>query len=256
MRRRDSLMPRIKKGNARHERPIRYAVYVTFLVLIVLLFETSSLYAAGKLGESAYLVYASIAQSFVFSFVAIAYLFASGRGLKQAVARLGMARKQWKNVYIAYGIAIFAAIFLLEILLGLFQAITGVQLPTNVAKLFSGLPLYFLLFSVFIAPINEEILFRGFLVPGIGNVILSGRKNVGKRTAAYKNAMWAGIILSALLFGVLHYLSYNSISELIAAFVFGMIAGYVRIKKDSLYPSIVAHILVNFLGLLVLAVLI
>jgi membrane protease YdiL (CAAX protease family) len=256
MRREDNLMPRIKKGSASHERPMRYAVYVAFLALIVLLLETSNLYATGKLGENAYLVYASIAQSFIFSFVVLAYLFASGRSLRQALARLGLARKQWKSAYIAYGIAIFVSIFILEILLGVFQAVTGVQLPTNVAKLFSGLPFYFLLFSVFIAPINEEILFRGFLVPGIGNVLLSGRKNARRGTAAYKSAMWAGIILSALLFGVLHYLSYNSISELIAALVFGLIAGYVRIKKDSLYPSIIAHMLVNFLGLLVLAILI
>ena len=84
----------------------------------------------------------------------------------------------------------------------------------------------FLLFSFLVAPINEEILFRGFMVPRIG------------------------ILASAVLFSVPHLLSYSSVSELIAAFIFGIAAGYAFKKTGSLYPSIIAHALVNLISIL------
>ena len=250
-------MPSRKAGAARNERPARYAVYAAFLVLIFLIVATGTAYSSGAITETSYLVYASIAQSFIFSFIVLAYLFATGSTARQAAARLGLSRKSWGFKYVLHGIALFFAVFLLEILLSLFQAVTGVQLPTNVMRLFHGVPFYFILFSVFIAPINEEVLFRGFLVPGIRNVLLSGvpkRRRGLKRV--YTAPMWAGIIISALVFGGLHYLSYASISEFLVALAFGIMAGYIRTKRDSLYPSIIAHIMVNFLGLLLLAVVI
>ena len=103
-----------------------------------------------------------------------------------------------------------------------------ISLPTNVRQLLGGLPAYFFAFAVIVAPIDEEILFRGFLVPRIG------------------------IILSALIFGILHFLSYASISEFIAAFVFGLIAGYAFKRTRSLYSTIIPHMLVNLLGILAL----
>ncbi|MGC8730310.1 MAG: CPBP family intramembrane glutamic endopeptidase [Candidatus Micrarchaeia archaeon] len=88
------------------------------------------------------------------------------------------------------------------------------------------MPVYFLIFSFIIAPFTEEILFRGFLVPRLG------------------------IILSAIIFAVPHFISYLSISEFVAAFLFGLAAGYAYKKTGSLYVSILAHMLVNFLAIL------
>ena len=248
-------MPR-KGGDRRRrkERPIRYLIYAVFFALLVTLGATVHLYSAGQLSQSSYLVYASIAQSMLFSFVVFAYILARRGTLGQAIGELGLSRRSWGFRCILYGIGLFAAILLLEIILSVFQAVTGVQLPTNVSQLFTGLPFYFLVFSVVVVPVNEEVLFRGFLVPKIGATLLSALRRPTKRDYTY--AMWAGIIISALIFGALHYLSYSSISELVAALVFGILSGYVRMKKNSLYPSIIAHMLVNFLGLLLLAVLV
>ena len=62
---------------------------------------------------------------------------------------------------------------------------------------------------------------------------------------------WVGIILSAIIFGLLHA-SYDSTFavEVIAAMFFGFMAGYVFSKSDSLYPSMLTHILVNSIGVL------
>ena len=76
------------------------------------------------------------------------------------------------------------------------------------------------------APIDEEILFRGFLVPRVG------------------------IVVSALLFAVPHLLTYASLSEFAAAFIFGLLAGYFFRRYKSLYPTILAHALVNLFTIL------
>jgi membrane protease YdiL (CAAX protease family) len=207
---------------------VRYAIYSAFLILVAIIGISTWYYSAGKIGQTYFIVVASIAQSFAFSMLAIAWMTFRGNNLKQITGGLGLWKKiTWKKA-IALGISAFALIFLLEIGLSLFESATGIQLPTNVQQIFSGLPLYFIVFSTIIAPINEEILFRGFLVPRIG------------------------IIASAIIFGLLHYLSYASISEFIAAFAFGIIAGYIRKRYSSLYPSILAHMLVNALGFLLI----
>ena len=87
--------------------------------------------------------------------------------------------------------------------------------------------MWFLIFAAVIEPINEEIFFRGFLSTRIG------------------------IMPSAIIFGLAHY-SYNSTFgvEVIAAFAFGIISAYVYKRTGSVYPGIIAHILINSLAVL------
>jgi membrane protease YdiL (CAAX protease family) len=126
------------------------------------------------------------------------------------------------------GLILFIAIVILGLVISVISTITNVPLPTNVQSILGGTPLYFLIFTAVIAPINEEIFFRGFLVSKLGKMF----------------GMASGILLAGLIFAVLH-LSYLSVSEFVAALVFGLIAGYAFVKTKSLYPSIVGHMLVN-----------
>ena len=114
---------------------------------------------------------------------------------------------------------------LLELAINAMGIAIGTQINTNVNVVFSNAPLWFLLFAFLIVPINEELLFRGLMVPRLG------------------------IVVSALIFGALHA-SYNSTFavEAVAACIFGMLSGYVYKKSGSLYPSILAHMLVNALA--------
>ncbi len=148
--------------------------------------------------------------------------FQRGKTIGQIISDLGLSKDKFTLKVIGIGLLLFAAVLVFTILLSLFSLATNIQLPTNVQTVLAGTPLYFLIFTFLIAPINEEIFFRGLLVPRIG------------------------IILSALIFAVLH-LSYLSASEFGAAFFFGLIAGYVYKKTKSLYPSIIAHMIVNFI---------
>ncbi len=164
----------------------------------------------------------SIALSLVFPFIVFAYLMLKGKGLKRIISELGLSKKKLTYRYIMIGVLLFVLFFAMEFLVGAIEVVAHVHISSNVTEYLSNLPLYFYFFVFLIAPIDEEILFRGFMVPRFG------------------------IILSAAVFGVLHYLSYYSYIELIAAFAFGLAAGYVFKKTNSLYPSIVGHMLFDF----------
>jgi len=86
------------------------------------------------------------------------------------------------------------------------------------------------LLIVFIAPIAEELIFRG--------VILEKSKKVMPIAAAN--------VLQAILFGIYHM---NMIQGTYA-FVIGMFFGMVAIKFNSLLASIILHMLINLSGIL------
>ena len=83
---------------------------------------------------------------------------------------------------------------------------------------------------VIAAPVVEEILFRGYILDAI-------RKIHGDTVA---------ILGSAGLFGLIHLEPY----VVGMASIGGVIYGWVRIKTGSLWPSIVSHMVWNFLGFL------
>ncbi|MDE1863938.1 MAG: CPBP family intramembrane metalloprotease [Candidatus Micrarchaeota archaeon] len=165
--------------------------------------------------------------SFFFSLFVLAFLARKGKGPGEIVSDLGLSRDKISIKLLGVGILLFAIFLLLDLMAGLLGSITGVQINTNVDKIFGSAPLWVYIFISFIGPINEEILFRAFLVPRIG------------------------IIISALVFGILHA-GYGSTFgvDMIAAFGFALVAGYVFKKTKSLYPSILAHMLVNLIAVL------
>jgi uncharacterized protein len=182
---------------------------------------------ADSAAAKAYDANASLALSLMFPAAIIAYLFFRGRTASWIVGDLGLKRKGISFRSLIAGILLFLGILAVEFGFAAIQAITGIQIPTNVQEVLGGMPLYFLIFTATLAPVCEEVFFRGFLVRRIG------------------------IILSALIFAFFHF-GYGSVAEFGAAFVFGLLAGYAFKKTDSLYPSIIAHVLVNTMALLAL----
>lgn len=74
------------------------------------------------------------------------------------------------------------------------------------------------------AGICEEILFRGFML-----------------RAYEKFGMWTGIVITALLFGILHL----NIQNLLAPFFLGLVLGFVVYKTDSIFAGILGHFINN-----------
>lgn len=207
---------------------VRALFYFVTAFLFVFLVLISAMYAYGMANYITVTVLSTIFISLLFSFAVFAYLLGKGKTLKDIVSELGLSKKRLTFRYISIGIGLFILFLIIEIGIGLFSELTKIQIVTNVATDLANMPLYFYLFAFLVAPINEEILFRGFLVPRIG------------------------IVWSALIFGIMHYLSYSSIAEMAAAFVFGLAAGYIFKKTNSLYPSIIGHALFDFSTVLAL----
>ena len=99
------------------------------------------------------------------------------------------------------------------------------------------MPLFLLLITtVFLAPVFEELVFRGILLP----VLVS---KVGKIS---------GVLLSALIFALAHL----SVGELPPLFVLGIGLGLMRLSSGRLFPCALMHSLwngVTFISLLLVA---
>lgn len=84
-----------------------------------------------------------------------------------------------------------------------------------------------IIMTVIIAPIAEELLFRG--------VILGGLSRISGRFA---------IFMSAAMFGLMH----GNLPQAFCAFVMGVLFGYAAVKTDSLVLPIAGHIMANLIS--------
>ncbi len=198
--------------------------FTGLIVLFLAFFVLSTLYQQGSISADLAQELITTIISLSFPFAALTWMYFRGGTTKRIFQSLGLAKDCFSLKMLAMGALIFLIVILMELSIGTIVQVTGVQINTNASIVFANAPLWFVLFVTIIGPIDEEIFFRGFAVPRIG------------------------IIPSALVFGLLHA-SYGSTFgvEIIAAFIFGVITGYVFKRTKSLYPGIVAHILVNSL---------
>lgn len=203
-----------------------YFIIILFALIIAFNAVPLAAYAFGYIDYDTLNFISTATLSLSFTASALVYLRFVDRSKRGIANRLGLSREKLTLGNIGIGLLLFFIIFLMELAVGLISNVSGVQINTNVALLFAGAPAWFVFFASIIAPVNEEVLFRGLMVPRIG------------------------VFLSALIFAAPH-LGYNSTFavEFIAAFVFGILAGYVYKRTGSLYPSIAAHMLVNLLTL-------
>ena len=91
-------------------------------------------------------------------------------------------------------------------------------------------PLWFFLVGALIAPIVEELFFRGFLFQGF-------RQKYGWQPA---------LLLSSAIFGVAHL---DPVS-LIPTFILGCVLAYLYHRSNSVWPGITFHALINTLSLI------
>ena len=87
-----------------------------------------------------------------------------------------------------------------------------------------------LMYSCIIAPLTEELFFRGALL-----------KIFSKSNQRF------GIFMSAFFFGLAH----GNLPQFTLAFLIGIFFGHIDMKHNSIVPSIVVHILINTLATVV-----
>ncbi len=94
-------------------------------------------------------------------------------------------------------------------------------------------PLYSVLVLLLIAPLVEELIFRGLILYGL-------KDHTGNFVAA---------ITSSLFFAVLHYTS-TPLPLLLVIFLDGFLLSYYMLKWENLVSLIIAHTLINLQALL------
>ncbi|MEM8534105.1 MAG: CPBP family intramembrane glutamic endopeptidase [Chloroflexota bacterium] len=123
---------------------------------------------------------------------------------------------------------------------GLDYAISGNQ---NGLSITASQPWYMLVFLLPIAPIAEEILFRGFVLRKIQDFVF----------------FWPANLITSVLFTAIHWPNWlytqmpleTIITSSLSIFVLSCLLGYLVQRTNSLWPSIITHILNNLVAALV-----
>lgn len=92
----------------------------------------------------------------------------------------------------------------------------------------NDMTLLLVLYSVFLGPINEELLFRGVSLSHLGKAM----------------PFWLANIIQAALFGIFHL----NVLQGIYAFSIGLFFGYIRHISGSIFPCMLLHMVYNFLA--------
>jgi membrane protease YdiL (CAAX protease family) len=109
----------------------------------------------------------------------------------------------------------------------------GFELMYDYLKNFNHIKIIILFFFIVVlAPIYEEIIFRGFLQDSFGKFFKKNNLDV---------------ILTALIFSLFHI---NSLSNAAFAFTVGIILSNVRKRTKSINTTIWIHSIINFFGLI------
>jgi len=159
----------------------------------------------------------------------------AGSSVVEALRALGFRRFNWRVAalwVVVAGVLGYAASALYDVVKGPLGLQTNTDALAEQIKIAPLTTLGLLLAGALVAPVCEEVFFRGFLLPGIARAM----------------PIWAAIAVSSLLFGVAH----ADLGSLAPLIVIGLLLGIVRYKTRSLWPSIFLHTLNNVAALLAL----
>lgn len=142
---------------------------------------------------------------------------------------LGLRRFPGWTLGLGCGLMILS--FLFNLAYGLFLALFELRAQPSLAPLFDELasPWWLLLAGIVIAPLVEEIFFRGFVFAGLS-------QRYGWLKAA---------LISSALFAAIHF----QLLALPPIFILGCIFALLYERSGSIWPAIVMHISTNALGL-------
>lgn len=161
---------------------------------------------------------------------------------KSILRRLGMTKFEPLPMFVwalfAWGLSMVATTIVVFVLVAL--NVPGLQLDQkqeigfeNLSSIGEYVAAFFVL--VVLAPLFEEIIFRGYLQ---------------KRLRETRGVVFS-IVFSSLIFAVLHF----QLNVIISVFVLSLFIGYLREKFDSIWPGVMVHALRNGLAYMLLFIL-
>ena len=220
-------------------------VYIVLVLALLHLFVAGLLHAlqgAGWLNATEEVAVWVVAHGLALHWAALVVIFYVARR-RNISWRLGFAHTRWslRHGVVQGVLAYVAAIPFLMLYAALYHVWlqwSGHE-PTlqDAIELFAGMErgflyFYFIVLAVVIAPISEELLFRGILLPALGR-----RWGVG-----------AAIAISSVLFALLHF----HVPSLVPLLVLSVALSLAYIYTESIVAPIVMHMLFNSVSLVVM----
>ena len=211
-------------------------MFFALVAFLALLLVTAFVFPPSAYGSSIF--YVSI------SFSAAALILASwhaGQGHALSYLGLSASKKEIPSLLFRGLLLAIVCVAITWIVSGILM-LAGLLDTENVFQKISILPPAVMLIAFTLAPLGEELLFRGFMFRYIWE---SFDPKQGKGSAAWL----ASAFLTSFVFAFLHA-GYGSIAELAVAFIIGMALCFSVKRSNSLIPAIVAHACFNLLSLI------
>ena len=142
---------------------------------------------------------------------------------------LGLRGFKGRMVGLGCGLMILSSMF--NLFYSLFLALYGLRAQVDLVPIFAELdsPWWLLAGGVIVAPVAEEVFFRGFVFAGL-------RQRYGWKKAA---------LISSALFAAIHV----TLTAMIPVFILGCIFAYLYHRSGSIWPAILMHVSTNALAL-------
>ena len=142
---------------------------------------------------------------------------------------LGLQSFRGAMVGLGCGLMILSSVF--NLFYSLFLALFDLRAQVDLAPIFAELssPWWLLAGGVIVAPVVEEVFFRGFVFAGL-------RQRYDWKKAA---------LISSALFAVIHVTP----TAMIPVFILGFIFAYLYHRSNSIWPAILMHVSTNALAL-------
>jgi membrane protease YdiL (CAAX protease family) len=137
----------------------------------------------------------------------------------------------FSTAVLALGCGLMILSLLFNLVLGSFLALFDLRMQVDLVAVFAELdsPWWLLLAGIVVAPVVEEVFFRGFVFAGLA-------KRYGWRV---------GAVGSSFLFALIHFQPL----AILPIFVLGLIFAYLYYRSRSIWPAVLMHVATNALGL-------
>jgi membrane protease YdiL (CAAX protease family) len=162
-----------------------------------------------------------------FLIVPIVMASRGGVPLREALGRLGVRRFEVPSAFLWMFVAVVAYLAIAIV----YANVIGEPKQKDIAESFGTLPVQILLIVV-VAPVSEEVCFRGMLYGGLRE----------------KLPRFAAALIGGLIFGGLHVLT--GLSAVPPLMVFGVVLCLLYEKTGAIWPGIMLHMLNNTFALL------
>jgi len=139
--------------------------------------------------------------------------------------------RSFRGAMVGLGCGLMILSFAFNFVYSLFLALFGLQIQIDLTPIFAELssPWFFFIGGAVVAPVVEELFFRGFVFGGL-------RQQYGWQRAA---------LISSALFALLHLTP----TAIIPIFILGYIFAFLYHRSGSIWPAILMHVLTNSLAL-------